>query len=140
MVPSDPPTEGQGAPSERSSGGLYPRTELRLIGRALRWGLSDELRQDAIERCAAVLRHPQATRREIIAAVRVLGYLDEIDRRRDRDEAEGQQQRDKNAGDFISSLLATPEGRAALLARTHAAYDALEQQRQKSAEDAGQPG
>jgi hypothetical protein len=114
------------------------RIELRVAEQALRnrWAFSDEERAQLkalLLRCAAIA----ATPRDVTAIVRCAGYLDELDRRRDRDEAEGQQQRDKNSGDLISSLLATPEGRAALLARTHAAYDALEQQRQNAGASGG---
>jgi hypothetical protein len=114
------------------------RIELRVAEQALRnrWAFSDEERaklKALLLRCAAIA----ATPRDVTAIVRCAGFLDEIDRRRDRDDAEQQSRDDKQTGDLISSLLATPEGRAALLARTHAAYDALEQQQQNAGASGG---
>lgn len=102
------------------NGGLgvaYPEKQALLVAeRAIRnrWGFSDAQREEMRELCVRVAREATSIRDKLLA-LRVAGYLDEIDRRRDRDEAEQRQREQKTATDFLSSVLAQPGG-AELLA------------------------
>lgn len=114
---------------ERGEGGAYrERGEtLALVERAYRdsWGISPEVRRKAVAYCEAILDDPNASRDHGLRAVRVLGYLDEIDRRRERDAAREESAEGAARAAVVSAVLATPEGRAALQARTLAAADAV---------------
>jgi hypothetical protein len=70
--------------------------------------MTDAERREVIERCFHVLRHSDATRREILAASRTLMLADELNRRRDRDEAVESQEDRRERASAIRAVLQAP--------------------------------
>jgi hypothetical protein len=111
---------------------LGVRTELRMEERALRhrWGLTPEQRQEIMD-CALEIVRTAPSRRDRIAAMRVLVHCDEIDRRREAQEAQAQAASHAQQASVLKQLLATPGGADALCSvaqRAEAAQKAQEDQ------------
>lgn len=123
--------EGGGIVFARDNSGSDNDKSLRLLRKALRlrWEIPESVRERAIRVLGDALDADSVALREKLFAIRALATLDEIDRRRDRDDADRMAGQERLNASITSSLLETPEGRAELLRRREAAYaahDALE--------------
>jgi len=104
-----------------------------------RYQFSDEQLAEIRETALRAMRNASSDRMQILA-IRALVLMHEEDRRRDKDDAERQDRRDNRLTSVIEQALATPEGRAALLARSRAAADALDGGGRPVLEDQGMGG
>jgi len=97
---------------------------VRTIHSALsrHWEFADEEREFIREFLVKVIKDGNQDIGVRLRAVRCCGYLDEIDRRRDKDDQNSQHSSRKESRLALEQLLSTPEGRELLSARTAAAF------------------